>query len=74
MPGRTGAAASDLSELGRDGTWVTSQDNSGLSMVYGGKFVRGGDGKPLTVPWAALAARGRGDFRQALDSAPTAPQ
>lgn len=64
-----------LAKFGRDGAWVTAPDNSGLNLVYGDKFVRReGDGKPLLLPWADLAARGKGNFNAAIAAAPAAPQ
>lgn len=49
-----------LTKFARDGQWVTSYDNNGLNLVYGDKFVRTGNGKPLFMSWEDLAARGKG--------------
>lgn len=47
-----------FSKFARDGKWVTSQDNTGLNLVYDDTFVRAADGKPLLLTWGDLAARG----------------
>ncbi len=62
--------ADSVSKFARDGKWVTSNDNSGLNLVYGDKFVRGQDGKPLFLNWADLAARGKG-FRADVGAQPS---
>ena len=59
MPGRSDAAATDMALLARDGKWVTSPNNDGLNLAYGGKFALGADGKPLMLPWAELAKLGK---------------
>jgi hypothetical protein len=47
-----------LSKFARDGVWVTANDNTGLNLVYGDKFVRRSDGSPLKLTWEDLAKRG----------------
>lgn len=58
MPGRTNATKTDLDALGRDATFVSEPHGTGLNLVYNDKFVRGPDGKNLTIPWGQLAAIG----------------
>jgi hypothetical protein len=74
IPGRSDTApAEDLVKIGRDGVWVTSPRNDGLNLVYGDKWVRGSDGKPLFVPWASLAKTGRDDNAAATAALRNAP-
>lgn len=61
----------DLANIGRDGKWVTSYDNSGLMLAYQGMFVRGQDGKPLTLGWDQLAKLGASGRAAALSQPPT---
>lgn len=59
MPGRTDAARVDLGLVGRDGSFVTAPDGSGLSISYNDKFLKDTAGKPLVLPWAKVAEIGR---------------
>jgi muramidase (phage lysozyme) len=74
IPGRSDSApADDLTKLGRDAVWVTSPRNDGLNLVYRDAWVRGGDGRPLFVPWADLAKAGRAAQAQAASGATVVP-
>jgi hypothetical protein len=74
IPGRSDSApANDLTKLGRDAVWVTSPRNDGLNLVYRDAWVRGGDGRPLFVPWADLAKAGRAAQAQAASGATVVP-
>lgn len=62
--GLSNADADSLKKFGRDGTWVTSPDNSGLNLMYQSRSMTGPepvttkDGKPLSLSWAQLAKLG----------------
>ncbi len=58
--GMSDARGDSFAKWARDGIWVTSGDNSGLNLTDGHKFMRGQDGSPLLIPWAKLAAIGKG--------------
>lgn len=56
LPGAT--PEGDLADVGRDGKWVTSYDNSGLMLSYNGKFVRDSAGAPFVLGWSKLSQLG----------------
>lgn len=66
MPGRTNPTDVDLRVLGRNATFVTSPDNSGLNLVHDGKFVTAQGGAPLTLPWSQLSSIAQTAHREAL--------
>jgi hypothetical protein len=61
--------ADSIEKFARDGTFVTAPDNSGLNLVYGDKFVRRGDGKPVLFGWGELASRAKADRGRAGEQA-----
>jgi hypothetical protein len=56
--GLTDAAGDSIAKFRRDGTWVTSPDNSGLNLMYGDKAVRDQHGAPLFLSFGRLAQLG----------------
>lgn len=66
--------ADSLQKFARDGKFVTSYDNAGLNLVYDDKFVRNGNGAPVLLTWAELAAMGNGKPSQVPPFARQAPR
>jgi hypothetical protein len=58
LGGLSDARRDSLDKFKRDGVWVTDPNNSGLNLMYGGKFVKDGAGRNLYLSWRQLGELG----------------